>query len=776
MDDLDHSMCLAGDEWASFDEECEECALPPPPPASPDNWNLSDLEDSDSAAGHGGQESPAKADKVERSAPRGPGGGDGGLPGEDDDLPPAAEGDSGRSELCVDHSPIGTAGPSERAAASQLAEDDRAGDAGGADAGSEASSTDDPLSHRAGGDGDPTGKEPPGADGSSRTEKERWFVTVNDSPRERVGGAPPRKKRRPKQPRNSRRLPRPGGWARPEENGEKVQMASVRPNPDFSTSGHHLTSGRPDGDVYGSSCLASGGCGDTGPPRPDEPTDEGGSGSDDSDLPATETLREPPGGADALTGGEGRAPPPRSINEISDEGSEREEETGSSTSRPRTRDTNFPPGPGGSSGGRPGPAPTPVFTPCSPPDNPETRAVAAGHAPPVYAISAFWDDLEKTTINDILHLRMAHHKSSHPHLRRRLTDSKSADGAPPDSPDAADSDYFTQLDEPRPDHSGCNLSTSDLDEEHLRDAGRNSSPERLRAICSPYLSDEEGESTASEGMEAPVPGGPFAQTCLEDQERLDLRPHSSERAQRLLKSKSTGDVRALGLEDLQPRGEDESRPALCSPPNENTSGIPFLFNEGPSDNNTRTVSPEAFEAITGEDEAQGDSGSVLLYDPDPALDGSPLTFRDDILFTFLQYSQCSQKETIPIFSYSHPIIRTLTFPSYVFLNPACRMRHFNPPLGVVPGPPGIGGRAVPGELHHSSDFPVTKVSLYHKAGGWWRSSGAWTFPPDTAALRRAAPPAGVVTEGGAARTARQEESAERQTWEAMDVTSKSETS
>lgn len=54
-----------------------------------------------------------------------------------------------------------------------------------------------------------------------------------------------------------------------------------------------------------------------------------------------------------------------------------------------------------------------------------------------------------------------------------------------------------------------------------------------RASCSPYLADEEDESSASEGVETPVPAG-FTQTCLEDQERGDLYSNSFVQAQRLV--------------------------------------------------------------------------------------------------------------------------------------------------------------------------------------------------------------------------------------------------
>ncbi|KAL4648412.1 hypothetical protein GN956_G6675 [Arapaima gigas] len=79
---------------------------------------------------------------------------------------------------------------------------------------------------------------------------------------------------------------------------------------------------------------------------------------------------------------------------------------------------------------------------------------------PVYAISSFWDEMEKLTINDILQLRLVVNAHS-PGLPSDLQDDTMtlASGA-------ADSGFFTQLEDSKPNHSSGNISTlSDFEEE-----------------------------------------------------------------------------------------------------------------------------------------------------------------------------------------------------------------------------------------------------------------------------------------------------------------------
>ncbi|XP_024231277.1 PGC-1 and ERR-induced regulator in muscle protein 1 [Oncorhynchus tshawytscha] len=77
---------------------------------------------------------------------------------------------------------------------------------------------------------------------------------------------------------------------------------------------------------------------------------------------------------------------------------------------------------------------------------------------PVYAISSFWNEMEKLTINDILRLRTV----SNAHQASVLPQPPKAEAA--NSSDAADSGYFTNLDDSKAHRSSGDISTiSDFD-------------------------------------------------------------------------------------------------------------------------------------------------------------------------------------------------------------------------------------------------------------------------------------------------------------------------
>lgn len=822
MDDLDHSMCVAEDEWMRFYDKCEECVLPQPLPASPDKWGLSDSEGSDFSAGHEGQRTPAASNKKKRSTSRRcrEDGSHSLSGGKNDDLTSIVDSESEIWALCLNYSAINATEVNTRAepiAAPLQTEDAQSADDEPKADGvwhSDTSCTRGPLSYQRGAE-ELTGNEPRGPDRAASgvalsTEKERWFVTVNDSPaRPRVHVTSVKKKRRIKQPRNSKRLSQTTGGEKilvefkanressrakthVKPSSKRIQKSNVLAKPSLLQK--PLTSGQHQGAVYDPSCQVSSlhdAAPSTGLPglervESDELVDVARSCDSAAYLPATESLKEPqqhlieaqkgaedtqarvaPSSYSVLTDRTPSPPPATRVNKTPDEDAGCDRDTSSVD---------------GLSGDQISPASIPVFTPSSPADSPESCAVAAGLPRPVYAISAFWDDMEKVTINDILQLRVAGGASpgvgdKPPHVslptnHSALADGKSAAGAPPDTSDTADSDYFTQLDESKPDRSGGDLSTSDFEEEQLLGTSSNSSPDLLHskqtgARCSPYLADEEGESTASEGMETPVPEGDFTQTCLKVEECVHLYSNNLLRPQRLMKSRSMRNVQALTAEDLSLHDEGDGTPVLCSPPDENSCQIPFLSKDA-LDNCPQMFS---LEDVIGEDKSKSVPGPVLIYDPDPVLDYGLLTLGDEILLTFLRYSRRSEKETIPIFSYSHPPIRTLTFPSHVFLNPVCEMMS---PLGDMPGCPGDKGTtAVSPHGHDNKTFTVAKISLHHKAGIWCRSSGAWMLPLDVLALRGADPPADVVADAGATSAPRQSLSADWQIWETINTTSKS---
>lgn len=78
----------------------------------------------------------------------------------------------------------------------------------------------------------------------------------------------------------------------------------------------------------------------------------------------------------------------------------------------------------------------------------------------VFAISSFWNEMEKLTINDILRLRMIG-SAQHPNVLTQPDDRSVAD-----TTDAADSGYFTQPDDSKPERLSGDMSfISDLDED-----------------------------------------------------------------------------------------------------------------------------------------------------------------------------------------------------------------------------------------------------------------------------------------------------------------------
>ncbi|XP_019957018.2 uro-adherence factor A [Paralichthys olivaceus] len=432
---------------------------------------------------------------------------------------------------------------------------------------------------------------------------------------------------------------------------------------------------------------------------------------------------------------------------------------------------------GGSSGDQHGLLPIPdlTVTPCSLADSPESYAVAAGHIKPVYAMSAFWDEMEKLTINDILQLRMG--KSSPPtdtqetltaNVNESLTSHSSlGDSGLMELSDTADSDYFTQPDESKPDRSSCEFSTSDFEEEYWQfiGASRNPSPDTQskthdRTSESPLLSHEEEESMSSEGKETPVPLEDFVEQLFEDQESSTLSKLSWPR--QITKSKSVHNVQALNKEDLTvPFGDDESSLFLSGCQSLEVSGdlgtllpTPFL------DTDHQISFPEMFEYFFTEDEVKNDSWSVTVYNPSgislsPLFDYTLCSLRDDLSLSSLQ---CSEDKPIPIFSCCSPTVRELTFPKsdHVVLSADCRAEeevgNFSP-IRVMShsfiraNHCGTSAKAAARSHSWRSLLSMRKIRFHDKGSMWCGGSGAWMFPLGPEKIEGNDPPVTVLTEG-----------------------------
>lgn len=416
----------------------------------------------------------------------------------------------------------------------------------------------------------------------------------------------------------------------------------------------------------------------------------------------------------------------------------------------------------------PPPLPDVTQTPCSTADSPETYAAAAGRTRSVYAISTFWDEMEKLTINDILQLRVGRstpprdtHKTATAHADDSAENPSSVvdpveyslpDAGLTDTSDTADSDYFTQPDDSKPDRSSCEFSASDFEEEYWQFLGtrRNPSPDpqaknQPRTRDSPGPAHEEEESTASEGRDTPVPPDDFADKCFQEQE-----PFISNRL--ILKSKSVRNIHALNTEDLSVDSRDESGLFLhscLSSDGEKLLDIgdsletqipaPFLPNTVALGDYAQISFPEVFECDYTQENAETNSRPVIVFSPDglslaPVLDHPlPYAFRDETSLSFLCYSHYNKEKPIPIFSYSHPTIRELTFPNYVFLGADSKEDNKIFPFRVVSHLYMRGTDCgQPRDAFHTwkSFLPMRKISFSDKGSIWCKGSGAWVFPFD----------------------------------------------
>ncbi|AWP02752.1 Hypothetical protein SMAX5B_002196 [Scophthalmus maximus] len=429
---------------------------------------------------------------------------------------------------------------------------------------------------------------------------------------------------------------------------------------------------------------------------------------------------------------------------------------------------------GSSSGDQLSPLPVPdlTVTPCPAANSPETYAEVAGHTRPVFAISAFWDEMEKLTINDILQLRMgrstppgetqetvtAHAdecSTSHDFLAD-TAQYNSCDGGLMELSDTADSDYFTQPDESKPDRSSCEFSTSDFEEEYWQFIGtsRNPSPDphsksQDRTSDSLLLSHEGRETTSSEGKETSVPLEEFARQCFEDPESHSL----SQIARRMTKSKSMHNVQALNKDSLTVLfGHEENGLFLsrCQSLEEimvwkvsDSQGTliptPFLsgFDADVPGEHFHTCFPEVFECVITEDKARNDSWGVTVYNPEdisvaPVFDYTLCALMDDVSLSSLRYSLCGEEKPIPIFSCCSPTIREITFPKpdYVFLSADCKREEVDSlsPIRVVSRSFIQCGTSAPGSHGWKSAPSMRKISFHDKGSIWCGRSGAWVFP------------------------------------------------
>ncbi|KAJ0023231.1 hypothetical protein NQD34_003129 [Periophthalmus magnuspinnatus] len=312
-------------------------------------------------------------------------------------------------------------------------------------------------------------------------------------------------------------------------------------------------------------------------------------------------------------------------------------------------------------------------------ESPEAYAKATGSSQPVYAISAFWNEMEKLTINDILQIRMG--RCMLPIEEAIISDDENTtcgDNAStnkvsavrlPDSPisntlDTADSDYCTNLDVFNPDRSSWDFSASDYEEEYWQfiNSSRNSSPDQhdksYQSECTDYVcTSEESDKTGT-----PVP----SEDCSMEKWSYDSSFNSCDLAmpQQMRKNKSMYDIHApKSIEDLSSQAfldlsscKSMEEPLEMSDGFEVVTPIMCLIDE-----QYQISFSKVFDYLFDDNKTKCEAIPVSVY----GLQGSYASPMNEYTFCTvtndLSVMPCIE-EPIPIFSCSHPTVRELTFP------------------------------------------------------------------------------------------------------------------
>lgn len=769
MDDLDHSICIADHDWKCFFEETEECWLLQPLLACPDNWSLSDAEDSGNLSVSVGTDRPEVCQNE--------GGGSNTVGcctehgeisqshsgGEQENLQAKDKGEGGRSNItapCAEAvnlqavesalqvtSVPGTLRTEPLKAPSPDGEETelKKGDGDTQKEGNLSVEELDPLSSR------PrelsAGRDVSGV--TSRAEKERWFVTVSDNPPRRRARtkATKTKTRQKKSCRKEKKLQSRTKKKTGEGGGEGDEISAGRP---CSQRGAGELSPAPD---YMLTTDVD--CQDTKRTLPSTGSSgldsEAGDGlgfvsahswDSDSFLSAEEECQGSPLGEkssfDSIVHPAGEAAPHNCGSKDRVPGLPSATRSANKSSECFDHNDAEDSVLAEASAGTPGDEcripdiPDVTVTPCTVADSPETYAAAAGTYRPVYAISAFWDEMEKLTINDILQLRMGGasppagaDEAVTPHVDDLAESPRSVvdpaelslpDAGLMDGSDNADSDYFTQADDSKPDRSSCEFSASDFEEEYWQFLG--TSPNPSPDPC-PGRDDE--SSTGSEGRDTPVPPDSSANWSFSSDDPPDRRP--------ILKSKSLRNIQALNPSESCLDSKDES--SHLSPDGEKPGGANVTMEtEVPSlsvpdtitENDWRQISvldvPECYSTKDG----WTTSRSVIVYDPEDITPVSAL--RHSFLYT-LCCSDIIKEKPVPIFSYSHSTVRDLTFPNYIFLSTeSVGDTKTGLGLDIIPGP----SSEAPEWFHNWNRLqPMRKIHFPGKGSIWCIGSGARPF-------------------------------------------------
>lgn len=292
-------------------------------------------------------------------------------------------------------------------------------------------------------------------------------------------------------------------------------------------------------------------------------------------------------------------------------------------------------------------------------------AKTSGPTRPIFAISSFWDEMEQLTINDILQLRIADNRSLeeithvdtvNTHLDRGEVESKDDSLEDGLVDDAADSDYFTHLDDSKPDRSSCEFSTySDFDEEFLQllHASANPSPEPLEGkeqtqrFLEPTCPMDFEETWRGESNE-------IVRLCTES----DSPMHSETEAEMqdiFLTTKEDNNMSTFLLDHCSMRRPTPS-PVLSISDVLDDQCLPSFFKMLKSDTES-----EQYKAWIP------DSNTSLCFLQTVSVAETYDDFFSDfevgnLLFPSVQGSTKSEKTLVPIYSSSRSVVKDLEFP------------------------------------------------------------------------------------------------------------------
>lgn len=356
---------------------------------------------------------------------------------------------------------------------------------------------------------------------------------------------------------------------------------------------------------------------------------------------------------------------------------------------------------------------------------------AVGPNCPIYALSSFWDEMEKLTINDILHLQSTHNtgrvtaERSDAHLEDEGLSTSKHDSLQESGlmDDCADSGYFTHVDESKTDRSSCELSTfSDSDEEFLQILNTKGKP-------SPELQHikegtESFESTYSLGYEFDL--------HIEN-ECLDLKLSRQNGFERYLYPGT--EVQSFFLASCQD--------SIWNPFElEVIRKTPILSICNTADNRSITASSKI---LTKEVMGVGSSDRLIstVVSIPFAQNLSVCKMYDDFLSDFEVgnfFFPSTQDKIVPIFSASHSVVRELVFPEVEELSfdpdfeednmPIRDMTRFSSQSEMFTSPSGMPNLCLSmcQRGNWSSLFSLRRIRFIGKGSIWHHKVSSWIFP------------------------------------------------